>query len=149
MSGDWADSVIDEQNRMREFLLDWQNEIAAAKAYSQTPVQIPDTICIAPEYVIPRLGQELTAMVRAAARLERLSRGTARVRRSRPDHPDVHAGSNLAWGARQVLAVGLGVHLTLALEQATWLAEALTGYEPEHIDVARKQIADRESDTQD
>lgn len=131
---------------MSEFLLDWHNEVAAAKAYSQTPVRIEDTVLIGPEHVIARLGPELSAMTRATARLERLARGTARAHRATPDHQDVRLGENLAWGARQVLAVGLGVHLELSLQHATWLAEALSGYEPEHIDLARKQVADRDGD---
>jgi hypothetical protein len=144
MRGDWADDVMDEQRRIGEFLLDWHDEIAAAKAYSQTPVRIDDTVLIASEHVIARLGPELSAMTRATARLERLARGTARTRRSTPDHPDVRMGENLAWGARQVLAVGLGVHLELSLQHATWLAEALSGYEHEYIDLARKRVADRD-----
>lgn len=140
--GDWADQVIaDDENRQR-FLLDWQDEIRAVKRYGQVPVH-PHDLTIAPEYVVAGLGPALTAMARAAARLERLGRGTQR-HHDNPAHPDVQVGINVAWGARQALAVGLGVQLNLSFQHATWLADALAGYETEIAAQAREWKSGRD-----
>lgn len=143
----WADRVIEYERRKEEFLLEWREEIAAVEAYGQVPVHPGDSFTIAAEYVVPRLGPELTAMARAARRLTRLAAGTARNLRDHPDHPDLQHGADQAWGARQVFAVGLGVHLGLAGEYAEWLAEGLSGYVVDDADrlTAGKAQQDKDS----
>lgn len=129
-----ANQLLDYERRKQEFLQDWQDVIGAVEAYSTVILNRADSVTIAPEHVIERLGPELTAMARATRRLERLARGTARRLRDEPDHPDRVHGSSQAWGARQALAVGLGVHCGLNLEHAEWLAEGVSGFEVEHLD---------------
>ncbi|GAA0650952.1 hypothetical protein GCM10010174_88330 [Kutzneria viridogrisea] len=121
-----------EHHRQREgWLLDWREEIAAVHAYATVPVHPHDVVRIAAEHVVPRLGAALTAQAREARRLQLDAREMAEdcARRGLDDHRDLHLTSNLAWGARTLLTVGLGVHLGLDHQHATWLAEALSGFD--------------------
>ncbi len=124
---EWADPIIDVDRRKADFLLGWREEIEAIEAYTTVPIN-PWAVCdIAPEHVIARLGPELTATARAVYRLQRDAAHTMENVRD-PEHPEVHRRLNVAWGARQAFAIGLGVHLGLDLQHGQWLAEGLSGY---------------------
>ncbi|MFD7161269.1 hypothetical protein ACFV9C_42255 [Kribbella sp. NPDC059898] len=119
--------ILEHERRQAAWLLDWRDEIDGVERYAKTPVQQFEQARIAPENVVGRLGPELTAMARFARR----EWATAVRMRANPAiaDKDVECWNNRAWGACDLLALGLGVHLDLPYAEAMWLAEGLTGYE--------------------
>ncbi|MFD7161696.1 hypothetical protein ACFV9C_44425 [Kribbella sp. NPDC059898] len=128
MSGELSPAdQVEYDRRQAAWLLDWRDEIEDVERYAQTPVPMFDQARIAPENVVGRLGPELTAMARAARRLQ----AEAVRLRSNPKiaAEDVSTWLGRSWGAHELLALGLGVHLGLSHTEATWLADGLTGYD--------------------
>ena len=87
------------------------------------------------------------------ARKTRLLQRTAdrvAARASDRDVPQDVSPGDLAWGARQALAVGLGVHAHLSFEESTWLADELAGVAvPEFVAQAEEARAEELASDQD
>lgn len=126
---DAVDALVESERQIYQWLLDWRAEIDAIENYAEVPVHLADEVTVAPAHVVPRLGPILTAMARRARHLHQGHLSMGRNPGYGQDHPDVHASGNTAYGARQVLALGLGVHLGLSAQHADWLAQGLVGYE--------------------
>ncbi|HEV3361998.1 MAG TPA: hypothetical protein VG247_34740 [Pseudonocardiaceae bacterium] len=125
---DWSEQIIEVERRKQEFLLGWQEEIEAVRAYAQIPIGPWQQCTITPENVIPRLGPELTATARAVYRLHRQAATALDNLHGHPDHPELHRHAALTAGARHAIMVGLGVHLSLDQQHSIWLVEGLSGY---------------------
>jgi hypothetical protein len=116
--------LVESFRRSDAWLLDWRTEIEGVTRYAGKPVHPADAVAIDPGDVAGRLGPALTVMARAARLMHEGATGW------REDIGDDLQASQLAhkaWGARDVLALGLGIHLQLSREQARWLADALVG----------------------
>ena len=130
------EDLVESIRRSDAWLLDWRPEIEAVVRYAGKPLHPADAVMIDPADVAGRLGPELTVMAREA-RLR--SAGVTEWRENVGDDLQARLLEYRAWGARDVLALGLAVHLQLTREHAGWLADALTGNDGprRHIDARR------------
>ncbi|MET9265256.1 hypothetical protein [Amycolatopsis sp. NPDC004079] len=124
------DDILESLRRSDEWLLDWEAEIEGVARCVEARRHPDGPAATECAHDVPRLGPELTAMAGRARELQHYYEENLRI--SGQDHPDTAALGNRAWGAREVLALGLGVRFGLGAAEARWLADALAGFRLEN-----------------
>lgn len=138
---DASDDMVGSFRRSDAWLLDWRTEIEGVIRYASKPVHPANATTIDPTDVAGRLGPALTAMAREVRLMQD---GMTEWREEVGEDLQARLFEYRSWGARDVLAIGLGTHLQLTREQAGWLADALIGDDGlrHHVERHRSQSSD-------